>query len=171
MDDDQEGPDKSRTSLRRLETSVTDVYYFRDHFFETRDISEAASKTGEVRDRQNASLAEFRDLEKTAEGEDKATFLYLKGRLLNLDGDFNQEAETLLSRSVKLDPSLVEAWNELGESYWKKGDWVTAKTCFEGALQHKKNKVRKTACRMLRVAQRQRVKRSMAMVQRKRLKV
>jgi len=141
MDDDQEGPDKSRTTIRRLETSVTDVYYFRDHFFETRDISEAASKTGEVRDRQNASLAEFRDLEKTAESEDKATFLYLKGRLLNLDGDFNQEAETLLSRSVKLDPSLVEAWNELGESYWKKGDWVTAKTCFEGALQHKKNKV------------------------------
>lgn len=42
---------------------------------------------------------------------------------------------------MKLSPTLVEAWNELGESYMRKHDWTTARTCFEGALQHDKNKV------------------------------
>lgn len=124
-----------------LKKAVDEVYYFRDHFFETHEISEASAKSSDVKEKQNICLHEFKEKEKEGEREDKAVFLYLKGRLLNLDGDFNQEAEGLLSRAVKLNPTLVEAWNELGESYWKKGDWVTAKTCFEGALQHKKNKV------------------------------
>lgn len=71
---------------------------------------------------------------KPANYESKALQLYLKGRALNVLPDHNPEAETLLSRSVKLDPTLVDAWNELGECYWKRGDIETAKTCFEGAL-------------------------------------
>ena len=86
-------------------------------------------------------LKEFDDLEESAVEENRAMFLYLKGRLLNISGDFNCQAEAVLSRAVKLSPTLVEAWNELGESYMRKRDWTTAKTCFEGALQHKKNKV------------------------------
>jgi len=31
---------------------------------------------------------------------------------------------------------MVDAWNELGECYWKRGDIEGAKTCFEGALDH-----------------------------------
>merc|ERR1711963_784952 len=68
-------------------------------------------------------------------------FLYLKGRLLNVTGEFSGEAEECLSKSVKLNPNLVDAWNELGESYMRKLDWTTARTCFEGALQHDNNKV------------------------------
>ena len=34
---------------------------------------------------------------------------------------------------MKLDPALVEAWNELGECYWKRGAVHDAQTCFEGA--------------------------------------
>jgi hypothetical protein len=37
----------------------------------------------------------------------KALQLYLKGRALNVLPDHSPEAETLLSRSVKLDPNLV----------------------------------------------------------------
>ena len=36
---------------------------------------------------------------------------------------------------------MVKAWNELGESYTRKQDFPNAKICFEGALQHQKNKV------------------------------
>ena len=32
---------------------------------------------------------------------------------------------------MKLEPGLVSGWNELGESYMRKHDWTTAKTCFE----------------------------------------
>jgi tetratricopeptide (TPR) repeat protein len=51
----------------------------------------------------------------------------------------SKEAEDLLSRAVKLDPELVEAWNELGECYWKKDDIEEAKNCFSGALLHVRN--------------------------------
>ena len=43
---------------------------------------------------------------------------------------------------MKLEPSFVEAWNELGESYWKREDVDNARICFEGALVHRENKIR-----------------------------
>ena len=65
----------------------------------------------------------------------KAEFMLQKGRCLNVGPDFSAEAEECLSRAVKLEPSLVEGWNTLGEQYWKKGDLIGAKNCFTGALQ------------------------------------
>ena len=55
--------------------------------------------------------------------------------------DHSPEAEHLLSKAVKLEPNLIDAWIELGECYKKRGDVETAKTCFEGALSHGENKV------------------------------
>lgn len=72
----------------------------------------------------------FADLYKNS-----AQFLLLRGRCLNVAPEFSQAAEECLSRAVKLEPGLVEAWNTLGEQYWKKGDLIAAKTCFTGALQ------------------------------------
>ncbi|XP_012891172.1 PREDICTED: tetratricopeptide repeat protein 5 isoform X2 [Dipodomys ordii] len=65
----------------------------------------------------------------------------LTGKALNVIHDYSPKAEELLSKAVKLEPALVEAWNQLGEVYWKKGDVAAAHTCFSGALTHCKNKV------------------------------
>ncbi|XP_069796975.1 tetratricopeptide repeat protein 5 isoform X2 [Narcine bancroftii] len=65
----------------------------------------------------------------------------LRGKALNVLGEYSPKAEEALSRAVKLEPSLVEAWNQLGEVYWKKGDISGARTCFSGALNQSKNKV------------------------------
>ena len=73
--------------------------------------------------------------------EMKAKRTYLKGRALNVVPDHCSEAEQLLSKAVKLEPNLVNAWIELGECYWKRDDVETAKTCFEGALSQGQNKV------------------------------
>jgi len=128
-------------SLNDLKDMVDKLYHFRDHFFENHSLDEAKSKPSQLEEGMGNVLKEFDDLEESAVEENRAMFLYLKGRLLNISGDFNCQAEAVLSRAVKLSPTLVEAWNELGESYMRKRDWTTAKTCFEGALQHKKNKV------------------------------
>ncbi|KAG8140731.1 hypothetical protein E2320_003391, partial [Naja naja] len=72
--------------------------------------------------------------------EGRAYTLMLKGKALNVSADYNAQSEKLLSKAVKLDPELVEAWNQLGEVYWKKGDVSAAYTCFSGALGHCKNK-------------------------------
>jgi tetratricopeptide (TPR) repeat protein len=72
---------------------------------------------------------------------EKARALYLRGRALNVTTKHDPESERLLSKSVKLEPSFVEAWNELGESYWKREDVDNARICFEGALSHRENKI------------------------------
>ncbi len=66
----------------------------------------------------------------------RARALYHRGRALNVLPSHSPESERLLSRAVKLQPDLVDAWNELGESYAKRGDSENATTCFEGALRH-----------------------------------
>ena len=103
----------------------------RDHYFETHQLEEAAQKPQQIQERLDAVLEEFEARESAGVSEDRTMFLYLKGRLLNVTGEFSGEAEECLSKSVKLNPNLVDAWNELGESYMRKLDWTTARTCFE----------------------------------------
>ena len=50
--------------------------------------------------------------------------------------DYDPLAQDALSKAVKLDPKLVEAWNCLGECYWKNGQVEAARNCFVGALNH-----------------------------------
>lgn len=61
-------------------------------------------------------------------------FFYLRGQTLNVLSAYDQHAEECLSKAVKLDPSLIEAWNELGESYWKNRNIEAAANCFTGAV-------------------------------------
>jgi len=127
--------------IDKLDKLVEEVYYFRDHYFETHEIEDAVHKNGRVRDKQREVLAALDAQEEEAVKEDRAYYLYLRGKLLNVDTEFSQDAETALSRAVKLNPAMVCAWNELGESYTRKEDFVNSKICFEGALQHTINKV------------------------------
>lgn len=54
---------------------------------------------------------------------------------MNVVPKYSKEAEILLSKAIKLDPKLVDAWNELGECYWKNDEHKKATNCFEGALK------------------------------------
>jgi len=140
-----------------MEDLVKDLYSYRDRFFETHTIEKAVEKRDLVEHKMREVLDELDNL---AIKEDidqdnnakKAHRTYLKGRTLNVVPDHSPEAEQLLSKAVKLEPNLVDAWIELGECYWKRGDVETAKTCFEGALSHGENKV---ALRNLSIVMRQ----------------
>ena len=127
--------------MTKMEALVQDLFTFRDRFFETHPI-ELAREKREMVDKKMKEVLD--DLDQLALKEDieeetlekKAYRTYLKGRVLNVAPDHCPEAEQLLSKAVKLEPNLVNAWIELGECYWKRGEVETAKTCFEGALSH-----------------------------------
>ena len=71
-----------------------------------------------------------------ADKNSKAFYLYLRARALNVLPEVDPVAEESLSKALKLNPALIEAWNELGECLWKKGKVRDAKNCFENALKH-----------------------------------
>jgi hypothetical protein len=54
----------------------------------------------------------------------KGKYHYLRGKILDLDEfSWSKEAEEDFARGLKYHPGLKEAWNCLGECFWKKGDY------------------------------------------------
>ncbi|GAB1865489.1 Tetratricopeptide repeat protein 5 [Camponotus japonicus] len=124
-----------------LTEKVKALYLFRDRYFETHSINEAIKKNTDVEKEMKDTLSKFDECKGYEIDGSRAKYYYLKGRALNVVDRFIPQAEELLSKAVKLEPKLIEAWNELGECYWKNDDIKQAKNCFTGALQHGRNKV------------------------------
>lgn len=108
---------------------------FKDRYFETHSIEDAINKNKDIDLLIQKNLEIFNKHEQLGLTTNKACYHYLKGKLLNVCATYSNEAEILLSKAIKLDPKLVDAWNELGECYCKNDDLVKAKSCFEGALK------------------------------------
>ncbi|XP_039080052.1 tetratricopeptide repeat protein 5 isoform X1 [Hyaena hyaena] len=125
--------------LQKLQELVDQLYSFRECYFETHGVEDAGRKQQDVQEEMEKTLQQMEKVVGSAQG--KAQVLMLMGKALNVTPDYSPKAEELLSKAVKLEPKLVEAWNQLGEVYWKKGDIASAHTCFSGALTHCKNKV------------------------------
>uniref|UniRef100_G1RI60 Tetratricopeptide repeat domain 5 n=1 Tax=Nomascus leucogenys TaxID=61853 RepID=G1RI60_NOMLE len=125
--------------LQKLQELVDQLYSFRDCYFETHSVEDAGRKQQDVRKEMEKTLQQMEEVVGSVQG--KAQVLMLTGKALNVTPDYSPKAEELLSKAVKLEPELVEAWNQLGEVYWKKGDVAAAHTCFSGALTHCRNKV------------------------------
>ncbi|XP_036895671.1 tetratricopeptide repeat protein 5 isoform X1 [Sturnira hondurensis] len=125
--------------LQKLQELVDQLYSFRECYFETHSVEDAGKKQQDVREEMEKTLQQMKEVVGSVQG--KAQVLMLTGKALNVTPDYSPKAEELLSKAVKLEPKLVEAWNQLGEVYWKKGDVAAAHTCFSGALTHCKNKV------------------------------
>ncbi|KYN39802.1 Tetratricopeptide repeat protein 5 [Trachymyrmex septentrionalis] len=123
-----------------LTERVRALYLFRDRYFETHSIDEAIKKNIDVEKEMKDTLSKFDECKGYEIDGSRAKYYYLKGRALNVVDRFIPQAEELLSKAVKLEPKLIEAWNELGECYWKNDDIKQAKNCFVGALQHDRNK-------------------------------
>ena len=88
-----------------------------------------------------AALADTERATQAADGPavPRSRSAYIRGAALNALPSYDVEAEELLSRAVKLAPTCVGAWNELGECLWKKGDLAAARHCFDGSLAQRRN--------------------------------
>ncbi|XP_039264737.1 tetratricopeptide repeat protein 5-like [Styela clava] len=126
------------TTEQQVVEIVNKLQKFSDSFISDHGIEKAREKKKLVKAELMKSLEEVKLLEPTCE---KTTYLLQYGRALNILPEYNKECEDCLSKVVKRDPSLIEAWNLLGETFWKKSDNLAAKDCFEGSLKREKNKI------------------------------
>ncbi|KAG8500628.1 hypothetical protein CXB51_002652 [Gossypium anomalum] len=117
---------------------VDDLYEIRDTFFP----QNPDDKTSKLQHESDLALnlldsipAEQRKLPAR-----RAAYEYLRGKILDVVPDYRKEAEDHLSKAVKLNPSLGDAWLCLGNCIWKKGDLTSAKNCFNLALSKGPNK-------------------------------
>uniref|UniRef100_A0ACD5V961 Uncharacterized protein n=1 Tax=Avena sativa TaxID=4498 RepID=A0ACD5V961_AVESA len=128
-----EGDEGAGLGLERTaEEAVEELYRLRDTFF-PRD---PAEKSAALRASADAALARLDSLppEQRKSPQQRAVFEFLRGKVLDVFPDYNKEAEDHLSKAVKMNPSLVDAWLCLGNCIWKKGDLASAKNCFVLAL-------------------------------------
>lgn len=123
---------------RQAATLVDELYKFRNQFVPVFGIERIREKSDLVQKELDKVLLQLKDLESDC----GKTFYFLqRGRALTILPDYSKECEECLSKAVKRDPSLIEAWNLLGETFWKKSDIIAAKDCFENSLKREKNKV------------------------------
>eukprot|EP00286_Rhodomonas_abbreviata_P021267 CAMPEP_0181309596 /NCGR_PEP_ID=MMETSP1101-20121128/12097_1 /TAXON_ID=46948 /ORGANISM="Rhodomonas abbreviata, Strain Caron Lab Isolate" /LENGTH=410 /DNA_ID=CAMNT_0023416089 /DNA_START=169 /DNA_END=1397 /DNA_ORIENTATION=+ len=86
---------------------------------------------------QQSDLIKFLDnLGESKTTQQRALVHYIRGKALDVEDDHVPKAEEELSKAVKLDSSMGDAWNQLGMSFWKKGDVQTAHDCWQSTLIH-----------------------------------
>uniref|UniRef100_A0A6B0VCH8 Putative tetratricopeptide repeat protein n=1 Tax=Ixodes ricinus TaxID=34613 RepID=A0A6B0VCH8_IXORI len=128
-------------ALASIKNAIEDLYCFRDSYYVNNPSASETEKNGDIEDKLRGILASLDVNEGSLKKSDRAMYHMLRGKALNIRPQFETETYEALSRAVKFNPKLVEAWNELGECYWKKGDILKAQNCFEGVLKITKDKV------------------------------
>ncbi|CAD5165953.1 unnamed protein product [Musa acuminata subsp. malaccensis] len=125
-------------AIARASAAAEELYHLRDTYF-PRDSEEKTSKLRTLADTALALLDSL-PLEQRKSPLQRANYEYLRGKMLDVFPDYIKEAEDHLSKAVKLNPSLADAWLCLGNCIWKKGDLPSAKNCFSLALSKGPNK-------------------------------
>lgn len=121
---------KEAGPLAEAEEKVKAMEDMEDYYFGSDKDAELAKALAEVTDCVDGVLA---GLSRTSKLRPRA--LFLKGRAAAFVAGKERQAEELLSKAIKLDPLLLDAWNALGEVYWNILDVAQAKQCFEQALE------------------------------------
>ncbi|XP_022708241.1 tetratricopeptide repeat protein 5-like [Varroa jacobsoni] len=85
-------------------------------------------------------LEQFEPKLTSLKGTDKSVAFMLVGRVHNVRSTHSKLAEEFLYKAVKMNPMLSDAWNELGECYYKGGQADKALNCFQCVLKHVQDK-------------------------------
>ena len=148
----REAGGKPVSRLEEAEACVSELRLLRSGLLSVSDKSMAAAtaraaslqrRAAEVLDTA-ATAAEERAVAKGATSveaqESRAHRMWLRGEgLLSIDDMCpSEDAENLLTRAVKLDPSLLNAWNALAECFWRRGELDLARNCIRRGLERKR---------------------------------
>ncbi|XP_059649646.1 uncharacterized protein LOC132295391 isoform X2 [Cornus florida] len=129
---------EAEETMAKVAKAADDLYNIRDTYF-------PANPDDKISKLQTESDLALKLLDSIPSEQRKtpmhrATCEYLRGKVLDVFPDHRKEAEDHLSKAVKLNPSLADAWLCLGNSIWKKGDLLSAMNCYKLALSKGPNK-------------------------------
>ncbi|XP_042884837.1 tetratricopeptide repeat protein 5-like isoform X2 [Penaeus japonicus] len=127
------------TAIEKIREGVTELYKFRDEYYTTHGTDAAVKKNQDVQRQSKKTLQLIDNLKDEIGPESKGELYFLRGRVLNVMPEYSAEAEEELGKATRF--NLPDAWNELGECQYKKGDLSGAQTCFEKALKLVQKKV------------------------------
>ncbi len=127
---------KPHLFVQIIRDHVEHLYDVHDHFYTT----DKKAKT-ELLNRIQADILTAISAQVTTSWEppEKAQLHFLHGKALDIQKDFNLDAETHLIRAVKLDPLCWDAWNCLGSVYYKKKDLRASLDAFDNSAAAKPN--------------------------------
>ncbi|KAL1460085.1 hypothetical protein WDU94_012024 [Cyamophila willieti] len=135
----EENPKKN--VLKEIMDKVNELYAYKTHYHDTKSVVSAREKQMDIQKQLDSTVEFMKSHQEEALKQNRAQYFYLLGKAYNILDQYSNDAEEALSKSIKLNPNQVDAWNELGECYWKNNDIVKAENCFQGALSKEKNKV------------------------------
>ncbi|KAH9619594.1 hypothetical protein KSS87_022470 [Heliosperma pusillum] len=128
----QNPKDEIKNPFVEVTKATDDLYQIRDTFFPQNPDDKISKLQHESHHCLNLLDSIPPELRKSA--MHRATYEHLKGKIMDVFPDYRKEAEDHLSKAVKLNPSLTDAWLSLGNCLWKKGDLISARNCSERAL-------------------------------------
>ncbi|KAL8228970.1 hypothetical protein R6Q57_013870 [Mikania cordata] len=124
--------------MKKATEATDDLYTIRDTYFPS-DPNDKIHKL-QTQSQIALNLLESVPPEERKLATQRATYEHLKGKILDVFPEYSKEAEDHLSKAVKLNPSLADAWLCLGNCIWKKGDLPSTRNCFTLALSKGPNK-------------------------------
>ncbi|KAK1423109.1 hypothetical protein QVD17_18404 [Tagetes erecta] len=125
-------------SMNQATEAADELYRIRDTYF----TSDANDKINKLQSQSQIALNLLDSIppEERKLASQRAMYEYLKGKILDVFPEYSKKAEDHLSKAVKLNPSLADAWLCLGNCIWKKGDLSATRNCFTLALSKGPNK-------------------------------
>ncbi|XP_045790729.1 tetratricopeptide repeat protein 5-like [Trifolium pratense] len=136
--EEKEGEEEEEEALSRAAKSTDELYLLRDTYY-PQNPHDRISSLQQLSD-LILNLLDSVPLEERKSPAQRAIYEYLRGKVLDVFPEYKKEAEDHLSKAVKLNPSLADAWLCLGNCIWKKGDLSAAKNCLNLALNKGPNK-------------------------------
>ncbi|KAL7597202.1 hypothetical protein Lser_V15G28243 [Lactuca serriola] len=133
----EEGKDASYLMEKETE-AASDLYTIQDTYFPSNP-NENFSKL-QTQSQIDLNLLDSVPREQRKLPTQRATYEYLRGKILDVLPEYSKKAEDHLSKVAKLTPSLGDAWLCLGNCIWKKGDLPATRNCFTLALCKGPNK-------------------------------
>ncbi|KAM0055806.1 putative tetratricopeptide repeat protein 5, OB [Helianthus debilis subsp. tardiflorus] len=134
IEEEEDGSDL----MKQATEAADDLYRIRDTYFP----SDATDKINKLQSHSQIALNILDSVppEERKLATQRATYEYLRGKILDVFPEYSKKAEDHLSKAVKLNPSLADAWLCLGNCIWKKGDLPATRNCFTLALSKGPNK-------------------------------